>query len=87
MTASMNVSLPESLKEYVKERCVQGDFSNPSDYIRALIREDKKRCAQEKLEALLIEGLGSGEPLQVDDEYLERKRDALIAQHQKKSGA
>ncbi len=43
MNTSMNISLPESLKEFVHERCDQGDYSNPSDYVRALIREDKKR--------------------------------------------
>jgi antitoxin ParD1/3/4 len=40
---SMNVSLPEALKEYVQERVAQGAFSNPSDYVRALIHEDRKR--------------------------------------------
>ena len=36
---SMNVSLPETLKDYVQERVAEGTFSNPSDYVRALIRE------------------------------------------------
>ena len=39
----MNVSLPETLKDYVQERVAEGTFSNPSDYVRALIREDMKR--------------------------------------------
>ena len=59
MSTSMNISLPEALKEYVKERCREGDFSNSSDYIRALIREDRKQRAQEKLEALIDPAHGS----------------------------
>ena len=57
---SMNVSLPETLKDYVQERVAEGTFSNPSDYVRALIREDMKRREEEKLDALLMEGINSG---------------------------
>jgi antitoxin ParD1/3/4 len=66
---SMNVSLPETLKEYVQERVAEGTYSNPSDYVRALIREDMKRQAEEKLDALLMEGLDSGpaEPMTAED--------------------
>ena len=58
----MSVSLPEPLKDFVKERSERGLYGTPSDYIRALIREDLKRHEQEKLEALLLDGLASGEP-------------------------
>ena len=58
---TMNISLPDSLKEYVKERAAQTDHSNPSDYIRALIRQDKKNQAQDRIEKLLLEGLNSGD--------------------------
>ena len=66
---SMNVSLPETLKDYVQERVAEGTFSNPSDYVRALIREDMKRRADEKLDALLMEGINSGpaEPMTAED--------------------
>lgn len=54
-TATMNISLPESLKRFVKERTKSADYSNPSDYIRALIRDDQRRHAAEKLlEELLV---------------------------------
>lgn len=67
-TTSMNISLPEALKEYVKERVAEEHYSNPSDYIRALIREDQKRQAERKLERLLVEGLGSGDPVALTPE-------------------
>lgn len=59
-TTSLNISLPEALKEFVHERVAEKTYSNPSDYVRALIREDQKRRAEEKLEQLLLEGLESG---------------------------
>ena len=66
---SMNVSLPETLKDYVQERVAEGTFSNPSDYVRALIREDMRRREEEKLDALLMEGINSGpaEPMTAKD--------------------
>ena len=66
---SMNVSLPEALKDYVQERVAEGTFSNPSDYVRALIRDDMKRREEEKLDALLMEGINSGpaEPMTRED--------------------
>src|ERR1035438_2321984 len=42
---SMNVSLPEELKEYVETQTRQG-YSTPSEYVRELIREDQKRRAR-----------------------------------------
>ena len=49
----LNVSMPESLRQYVESQATQG---NASAYIRHLIREDQKRHAQENT-ALLREYL------------------------------
>ena len=84
MTTSMNISLPDSLKDYVRQRVVQRHYSNPSDYIRALIREDKKHAAEEELEQLLLTGIGSGDPAPLDDTFWEKKRARLIEQYQGK---
>jgi len=74
---SMNISLPEELKEYVEEQTHAG-YSTPSEYVRELIREDQKRRAKERLDALLLEGLNSGEPIPTDDEFwTELKREAV----------
>ena len=57
----MNISLPEQLKEFVEGQVGSGRYSSVSEYVRDLIRDDEKRKAQEKLEALLIEGIQSGD--------------------------
>jgi antitoxin ParD1/3/4 len=59
-TTSMNISLPESLKDFVKERVEEEHYSNPSDYVRALIREDQKHRDEKKLEEMLLAGIRSG---------------------------
>ena len=60
ITKTIHISLPESLKEYMDERVNEEHYSTLSDYIRALVREDQKRYAEERLEKLLLEGLESG---------------------------
>ncbi|MBD5655404.1 MAG: type II toxin-antitoxin system ParD family antitoxin [Candidatus Eremiobacteraeota bacterium] len=54
---SMNISLPEPLKQFVDGQISSGRYSTTSEYVRELIRADEKRKAEEKLEGLLLEGL------------------------------
>lgn len=68
-SATMNISLPEGLRDFVKDRVDQDHYGTPSAYIRQLIIDDKKKATQERIEALLLEGLDSGEPIEVDDKY------------------
>ncbi len=64
--ANLNVSLPQGMKEFVEEQVkVDEHYSSVSDYVRALIREDQKRGAEQKLEAQLLEGLDSGEAIEM----------------------
>ena len=77
--SSLNIS-PQSLKDYVETQVQESGFSTPSEYIRSLVRDDQKRPG-EKLEAMLLEGLQSGEPVKVTPEYWEKKRAALMARH------
>jgi antitoxin ParD1/3/4 len=74
---SMNVSLPETLKDYVQERVSEGTFSNPSDFVRALIREDMRRRTEDRLDTLLMEGIDSGPAAPVDWDAIRAKADEL----------
>ena len=57
----MNISLTTSLKIEVENRVAEGKFSNFSDYIRHLIRQDIGKKEEEKeLRELLMAGLNSG---------------------------
>jgi antitoxin ParD1/3/4 len=56
--ATMNVSLPERLKDWVEDRVKSGRYANASDYVRDLIRRDQER--REALVKALIEGEKSG---------------------------
>ena len=56
---SMNISLPEELKQYVEAQTKAG-YSTPSEYVRELIRDDQKRRARQALEAKFREAVESG---------------------------
>lgn len=59
--ATMNVSLPDPMKEWVESQAKSGRYSNASDYVRDLIRRDQERAAQiAHLQCLIDEGVESG---------------------------
>lgn len=58
---TMNVSLPEPMKEWVEAQARTGRYSNASDYVRDLIRRDQERATKiAHMQALVTEGLESG---------------------------
>lgn len=56
---SINISLPDQMKEFVDEEVGEGGYRDPSEYFHALLREQQKRKAEEKLEGMLMEGLAT----------------------------
>lgn len=65
--ATMNVSLPDLMKDWVEKRANSGRYSNASDYVRDLIRKDQERQqAIDVLQSAISEGLESGEPQSLD---------------------
>ena len=44
--ATMNVSLPAPMKDWVENQTQSGRYSNSSDYVRDLIRRDQERDAK-----------------------------------------
>jgi antitoxin ParD1/3/4 len=84
--ACLNISLPQSLKDYVEEQVKRSGYSTPSEYVRELLREDQKRRAERKLEELLLEGLNSGKPIEITPDYWENKCRQLVERHSRKTG-
>lgn len=59
--ATMNVSLPKPMKEWVEAQTETGRYANASDYVRDLIRKDQER--NDKIAAMqrfVDEGFASG---------------------------
>lgn len=80
---SLNVSLPEPLKDYVEAQVKRGGYSTPSEFVRSLIRDDQQRRAEERLERALLEGLASGSPIEADRKFWQRKQRQLASRRRK----
>ncbi len=75
---TLNISLPESMRDLISEQVAKGGYSTTSEYIRYLIRQELERVAKIQLETLLLEGLDSGESIEITDEWWEQKRSELV---------
>ena len=72
----MNVSLPDQVKAFVEAQSEDGKFSNASDYVRHLIRQDQERQqAIGELQAPLDEAEANGDAGPFDfDTFREKMR-------------
>lgn len=81
--ATMNVSLPDPMKDWVEAQTQTGRYSNASDYVRDLIRRDQDRADKvARMQQLVTEGLESG----ISDESMAdieaaARRDAEVGGH------
>jgi antitoxin ParD1/3/4 len=41
--ATMNVSLPDRMRDWIEDRIRDGGYANASDYVRDLVRHDRER--------------------------------------------
>jgi len=56
--ATLNISLPDPMREWIEAQVRGGEYANASDYIRDLIRHDQRQ--REALKLALIEAEESG---------------------------
>jgi antitoxin ParD1/3/4 len=69
--STMNISLPDSLKEFVDEQVAQRGYGTSSEYVRELIRKDQGRLS---LRSLLLDGAVSKPAVTVTPEYFDGLR-------------
>ena len=68
---TMNISLPEPMRDWVQSQIDEGKYAGNSDYVRDLIRKDQareleKRAKIDAMQAAITKGLKSGEPQDFD---------------------
>lgn len=86
---TMNISLPESLRAWVDEQVEKGGYGSASEYVRHLLREERKRVTQEKLEEILTEGINSPSVTMTDADWealKARVRERAMKKRRKKTG-
>ena len=83
---TLTISLPDSLREFIDLEVQTKGYGNVSEYVRGLLRQAQAKEADARLEALLIEGLTTGEETPFSpDFWSELKQDAatILARHSK----
>ena len=59
--ATMNISLPDPMRDWVQAQIQAGKYASSSDYVRDLIRQDQERRNQlQRLQQAITAGLESG---------------------------
>lgn len=86
--ATMNVSLPDPMKDWVESQTATGRYANASDYVRDLIRKDQERSAKiAHMQALIDEGLASGEAEDLSMNKLMERAKAATSRRKGKNDA
>lgn len=75
---TMSFAIPEELRGYVDERVQSGEYGNTSEYLRDLIRRDRREQAALRLRSLIADGLDSGAGRPLDDQRVGELRDLAV---------
>ena len=72
---TLNVSLSDSLLQFVNQRAAEAGFQSADEYMQDLVAQDQRRS---ELEKSLIESLDSGPPVVIDQQWWEEKRQHVL---------
>jgi antitoxin ParD1/3/4 len=73
--ATMNISLPAAMKDWVEQQVATGRYANSSDVMRDLVRKEQEREDRKaEFDRLVAEGLDSPRVEITRDELLTRMR-------------
>ncbi len=77
-TATLNISLPDTMKAEIEEVIATEGYGNTSEFFRDLARNYLKERRERKLEVLILEGLESGDATPLTKEDFERIKERGI---------
>lgn len=75
--STMNISLPDSLKQFVDQQVSTAGYGTSSEYVRELIRHDQERT---QLRNLLLQGAQSASTGLADEQYFADLRSGIKKQ-------
>ncbi len=76
--ATMNISVPDPMKDWVQAQINDGKYASSSDYVRDLIRKDQQQQDKLKvLQAAITLGIESGRAGELDIESIKREAKEL----------
>ena len=76
--ATMNISLPQQMKDWVEAQTADGRYANASDFVRDMIRKEQVKAEKiAKLRELYLEGKASPSHVVNRDELLREIKNKL----------
>ena len=81
----LTISISGSEREFIDAQVANGKYESPAAAVSDLIRQAQLRAEREKLDALVREGIESGEPVRYTQEWLEQKKQTSMARARERS--
>jgi antitoxin ParD1/3/4 len=69
------LSISEDLLAFLERQTIKNGCGSIDDYLCELLKSERERVG---IEGMLIEGIDSGEPIEVNDDWWKQKRSNLI---------
>ncbi|MEK7724620.1 MAG: ribbon-helix-helix protein, CopG family [Acidobacteriota bacterium] len=82
--ATLNISLPDTMKTEVEEIIATEGYGNTSEFFRDLVRNYLKERRERKLEDLILDGIKSGESTPLTKEDFEKIKERGLKRIQQK---
>lgn len=83
----LQVKLPDWAGEYIEEQVAAGKYCSADELITDLIDGARAIVADDHLAALIREGMESGEGVEIDDEWWDRRAAELRAEAERRRSA
>jgi len=84
---TMNIALPEGMKQFAQEQVANGGYSSVSEYVRDLIRNDQKEKVRAALEVEVLKGLRSGDSTPMTEQDWKDIREQIRQRHAERKQA
>jgi antitoxin ParD1/3/4 len=75
----ITVELPDELAIQIQSQIAQGEFSNLGEYVVYLLQKEQSQLRSTQLEKMFLEGLDSGELIEITDQWWEQKRQQILS--------
>jgi antitoxin ParD1/3/4 len=75
----ITVELPDELAIQIQSQIAQGEFSNLGEYVVYLLQQEQSQLRSTQLEKMFLEGLDSGELIEITDQWWEQKRQEILS--------
>lgn len=78
--ATMNISVPDSMKDWMQAQIDGGKYASSSDFVRDLIRKDQQQCDKlAALQAAIALGIESTQAGDLDFDSIKEKAKCIVA--------